>query len=181
MVFDVESVGLHGEGFAVGFVVVDSNGSEKASVRYACAASLCKGTKSGGAWVKENVPWLCLTHDSPHKLRRDFWAHWRTWKEAGAILAADCLWPVEARFLAQCVDDEKPHTGGGWESEEGPRDWEGPYPFIDVASVRMAAGFDPLGTEERRPNELPAHDPLCDARQSARLLIEALQKLRKAV
>lgn len=26
MVFDVESIGLHGEGFAVGYVVVDRNG-----------------------------------------------------------------------------------------------------------------------------------------------------------
>jgi hypothetical protein len=40
----------------------------------------------------------------------------------------------------------------------------------------MAVGMDPLGTNERLPNELPIHDPLADACQSARLLIQALNK-----
>jgi hypothetical protein len=40
----------------------------------------------------------------------------------------------------------------------------------------LALGRDPLATNERLPDELPAHNPLCDARQSARLLIEALRE-----
>jgi hypothetical protein len=83
------------------------------------------------------------------------------------MLAADCAWPVEARFLAACVDDQPEQ-----------RAWEGPYPLIDIASVRLAAGLDPLATVERLPSEMPAHDPLADARQSARLLIEALKVTR---
>jgi hypothetical protein len=74
-----------------------------------------------------------------------------------------CAWPVEARFLAACVDDN-PMT----------HEWSGPYPLHDLASVLMAAGRDPLAKNERLPGELPEHDPLADARQSARLLLAAL-------
>lgn len=50
------------------------------------------------------------------------------------------------------------------------------FMVFDVASVRLAAGLDPLASAPRLDGELPAHDPLRDARQSARLLIEALDK-----
>jgi hypothetical protein len=38
----------------------------------------------------------------------------------------------------------------------------------------LLSGRDPLATYERLPNELPAHDPMADARQSARLWLECL-------
>jgi hypothetical protein len=176
MVFDVESVGLHGEGFAVGWVVVDTEGGEVACGAHACdprGRENASGDDEGRAWVLANVPhsvwglggrWDAGT---AYQAREAFWEDWQAWKAKGAILAADCPWPVEARFLAACVDDD-PEA----------RRWGGPYPFIDVASVRLAAGLDPLGTEERLPSELPIHDPLADARQSARLLIEALKAVR---
>jgi len=77
---------------------------------------------------------------------------------------------VEARFLIQCIEDD--HYA---------REWWGPYPLIDVASLRMAAGLDPLGTEERIEllGELPEHDPLADARQSARLLVDAIGRIQE--
>lgn len=179
MVFDVESVGLHGEGFAVGFAIVDRDGGVRTSERFACMPSRCRGTVSGREWVKENVPGLRLTHDGPHQVRAAFWAAWQEWKSRGAVLVADCAWPVEARFLAQCVDDERRPVRGAWDTADSPRDWEGPYPLHDLASIRLAAGLDPLGTNDRLPSELPAHDPLADARQSARLLIEALQAISR--
>jgi hypothetical protein len=79
-------------------------------------------------------------------------------------------WPVEAHFLSECVAD-RPQE----------REWQGPYPLLDVASVRLAAGLDPLATVDRLPSELPAHDPLADSRQSARLLVEALTLVRASV
>jgi hypothetical protein len=42
----------------------------------------------------------------------------------------------------------------------------------------VAAGMDPMATYDRLPTE-PQHDPLGDARQSARLLMQALGRLRK--
>jgi hypothetical protein len=100
----------------------------------------------------------------PKTVRNVFWERWITWKNKGAILVADCLWPVEARFLIDCVNDDPIN-----------RNWDGPYPFVDVGSLRLAKGQDSLGTEERKENEKPAHHPLADARQSARLLLEALK------
>jgi hypothetical protein len=174
MVFDVESVGLHGEGFAAAYVVIDRSGRELESGAYACNPRHAIGLADGLDWVEANVTDVHdsglardfgdgLGSPSPRAVRERFWERWVAWKEQGVLLAADCLWPVEARFLAACVDDD-PIA----------REWSGPYPFIDVASVRLAAGLDPLETVGRLPRELPAHNPLADARQSARLLIEAL-------
>lgn len=164
-VFDVESVGLHGEGYAVGWVLVSPDGREIDSGYSACPSRNAAGDDAGREWIMENVdPHLPHPkYETPRDVRGDFWSDWQS-KKAGAVMAADVPWPVESRFLNDCVRD----FGGDDE----------PYPLIDVASVRLAAGLDPLGTEPRLPNELPAHDPLADARQSARLLIEALAKAR---
>lgn len=163
-VFDVESIGLHGEGFAVGFVVVDSDGNRVDSGLFSCEPSQASGNEEGVKWVKANVPPLLVTHEAPCQMRAAFWKKWRDWKAKGAMLFADCAWPVEARFLAACVDDHFRE-----------REWEGPYPLHEIASVIWACGGDPMLTRERREDELPEHNPLADAIQSARLLFEALK------
>jgi hypothetical protein len=127
-----------------------------------------KGNAEGRQWVKENIPLLDRTHTGPKYIRGDFWKAWLGWLNDGAVLCADCSWPVETRFLAACVDDNP-----------SARQWEGPYPLYDLASLRLAAGFDPLAAEDRLPHELPVHNPLADALQSARLLVETLGILRK--
>lgn len=176
-VFDVESVGLHGEGYAVGYVVVNGEGRELESGCFACNPIDCCGPISGRKWVAENAPPLAVTHGSAMGVRAAFWNTSTNWKARGAVLAADCAWPVEARFLCACVDDARPINRGGM--ADGRRDWEGPYPLIDVASVALAAGQDPLGTNDREPSELPTHNPLADARQSARLLLKWLGQLKE--
>lgn len=171
MVFDVESVGLHGEGFQWGMVVVDRTGREIAEGRSQCFPEHAAGDDSGRAWVLENVPFFhCLDSYRPCHVRESFWVAWQEWKAKGATLWAECLWPVEARFLASCVDDDP-----------AGRAFSGPYPFHDIATLRLAAGLDPLAAVDRLPSELPVHDPLADSRQSARLLIEALNVLQGKV
>jgi hypothetical protein len=170
MVFDVESVGLHGEGFAVGWTIIDTNGTERGHGMSCCEISEAIGDDEGREWVTENVlPTLDLskgTSPTPKTVRQVFWQEWSYWKKYGAQLVTDCGWPVEANFLSACVADEPDE-----------RRWNGPYPLLDLSSVLLAAGKDPNGTFERLPNELPAHNPLCDARQSARVLIETLNEL----
>ena len=170
MVFDVESIGLHGEGFAVGYVVVHAETwNELDHGLLACLPSSARGEDDDRQWVAENVPPIAPNcADQTRVVRGVFWKEWLLWRDQGAWLAADVAWPVEARFLAQCVDDEPS------------RSWEGPYPLIDIASVRFAAGLDPLATELRLANETPPHNPLADARQSARLFWEALQTTPRA-
>jgi hypothetical protein len=166
MVFDCESIGLHGETFAVGWVVVNRGGEQLACGRHWCNPDDVAGEDEGRRWIGANVPLPFGTPacPGPRDIRDRFWDAWQHWREEGAMLAADCAWPVEARFLAACVD-----------GDPSSRTWTGPYPLIDVASVRLAAGLDPLATEERLPSEMPSHDPLADACQSARLLIQAME------
>ena len=169
MVIDVESIGLHGEGFAVGYVIQDG-GKTVADNSAACPATQARGTDADRAWVAANVtlPSDVLTFATPRELRDWFWGVWVAFKSTGGELWADCCWPVEANFLAACIADD-PES----------RNWEGPYPFFDVATMFRAVGWNPLGTYPREDDELPAHNPLNDARQSARLLLTAEAALGK--
>ncbi len=169
MVFDVESIGLHGEGFAVGHVVVRANGERLDGGKYVCRQIDAKGDDEGRQWVRENVPAAYVNCNDPQEVRHLFWRDWLKWRERGAVLVADCAWPVEARFLAACVDDDPEN-----------RKWQGPYPLHELASFMVAAGMDSMATYERLPDE-PQHDPLGDAKQSARLLVRALNPERTLV
>lgn len=164
MVFDVESIGLHGEGFAVGFVVIQA-GKEVDARRFACTPIEAYGDVDDREWVSANIPPIPVTCDTPISVRDLFWSEWQAWKKKGAILAADCGWPVEARFLCGCIDDESPY-----------RKWEGPYPFLEISSYLLAKGMDPMKKYARYKEELPEHDPLADSRQSARRLWEAITR-----
>lgn len=166
-VFDVESIGLHGEGFAVGYVVVDIPGICRDKGLFACNPDNASGNDEGRAWVAQNVPALKATHETPKGIRNAFWWEWRKWAQRGAVLAADCSWPVEARFLIQCVDDD-PKT----------REWEGPYPLHDLASIALAHERDPLEVYPRLHGET-IHNPLGDAMQSARILFALLGEVKK--
>lgn len=165
-VFDVESVGLHGEGFAVGWVIVDEEGKEHRNGLIHCPSYNAHGSTDDHTWVMKNVPDLGYTDlEYPFQVRQAFWKAWVMARyDYGNFLTmvADCPWPVEARFLNQCVDD----VPG--------REWKGPYPLLDVGTALKMVGRDPLGTSERLESELPQHNPLADARQSARLFTEAL-------
>lgn len=165
MVFDVEAVGLHGPAFAVGWVVVDRAGVEREASELWTPPKKLLAADDDQAWVAANVTHneSAILCSDPAEVRARFWDRWMYWKERGALLAADVPWPVESSFLSECVGDVY--------SE---RIWAGPYPLLDVASVRYAIGLDPLAAEPRHADELPAHCALADARQSARLLLEAL-------
>lgn len=166
MIFDVESVGLHGEAYAVGFVVVDKDFQKVTEACYACHPDQCKGDVASREWLKENTAHTLKDINllrGPDLVRKNFWSHWIDWKKQGYLLAADCPWPVKARFLVECVRDDYRM-----------RECHGPYPLIDIASILWAHGMDPLANYTREPAEIPVHNPLCDARQSTRLLREIM-------
>ena len=167
MVFDVESIGLHGEAFAVGWVVIDRKGVYLDQDWAACSPTKASGTPADHKWVNENTD-VHPSRRSPRETRDCFWAAWSKWKLKDAVLVADCAWPVEARFLAACIDDDRVD-----------RRWSGPYPLHEIASFALAAGYDPLRTEDRHPEDWPAHHPLCDARHSARQLIHYLDVIER--
>lgn len=164
LVFDVEAIGLHGEGFAVGYVVMDKEGKVLIQGHAACPQEKAAGADSDREWVAQNVD----TQDAvklatPRDVRDWFWSVVQDVKSQGGEVWGDCVWPVEANFLSACVADDPEN-----------RKWAGPYPLYDVANVMQLAGFDPLATYTRELNELPIHNALNDARQSARQLMTAL-------
>lgn len=167
LVIDVESIGLHGEAYAVGGCVLHVDSGEITDgFRYAIDPHDAKGAKSDREWVSQNIPEIPQSHDTPEGMRFIFWFEWQRLKTIygdDLVMAAECGWPVEANFLEACIKDD-----------EEDRRFKGPYPFHEIASFMQAAGMDPMATYERLASEEPKHCPLADARQSARLLHLAL-------
>lgn len=156
--FDVESDGLYGEGFAFGAVVMDQHGQEIASAEVCCVEGV------HDAWVKENVlPHVADMNQSASReeVRRAFWDFYMTWKDQCRIFA-DVAYPVDAYFLRQCA-------------QENHGEWDAPYPLLDVASVLLACGVDPLIDGAIYTNSTgDNHHPLFDARVSARKLVRLI-------
>jgi hypothetical protein len=166
-VLDVESVGLYGLGFAVGWVVINGDGQEVTSGYLACPYN--EALHSGSLtedhqWVEKNViPNLdvpnCLTLPD---LYERFWSTWLEWRSRGALMAADVCYPVETNFLRSCVlqDPKRAETA--------------PFPLLDVATlVSMDKTYKKLPLKD---NEKPQHHPTRDARYSARILGHFLRR-----
>jgi hypothetical protein len=161
--FDVESMGLTGEGFAVGGGLWRPDGSLVEDFLYCCPRDKLAASQEDHVWLDVNTPKMAITHDTPRGVRDAFWKQYRhacisQIGYAGPMVVVDCGWPVEARFLLDCLRDDHQRVG--------------PYPLHELATLLRAAGQDPLGTYGRLPGELPKHNPLCDARQTARLWFE---------
>jgi len=175
-VFDVESIGLYGEGYAVGmqtFRFTPPNGDWELIDEFLayCNPDAAMGARDGRDWVEENahprdwrawcerqnnpVTALPLFEGGPRGVRNAFWKRWEG--ELGRpTLFADVPYPVESNFLRACIADNPERKG--------------PYPLLDTASALFANGVSPMEYGIRLPQELPAHNPLADARQSARQL-----------
>lgn len=169
MFLDVESVGLYGDAFAYGFVVCDEAGKILQEREAYCPFSTLILGLDDFEWVKENVIVGGHKCSSYRELRDRFWKEYQgvhklaLREQSGAVeIWADCCFPVETSFLATCIRDEL-YT----------RKWQGPHPLFDIAPLlKYKLGKDPTQTLERKENELPAHNALNDARQSARLFYE---------
>lgn len=168
-VFDVESIGLHGEGFAVAGGVYGSEGSARWEFCFACPTDEAAGLNLDRQWVKNNIPLLELTHRNTLQVRLAFWNEWERARKTypNIIMAGECIWPVEANFLSLCIQDDAARLETS------------PYPCHDISSIMLAAGLDPMKTYDRTESEKPVHNPLADARQSARLLSLAIRELNK--
>lgn len=173
IVFDVETVGLYGEPFALGVVIVNTaTWATEVEALVGCPFQRAGGVPEDRAWVEENVlpalqaqmgtlrPREVETPDHLRNVLADLWEHWSA---RGAWLAADHPFPVETEFLS-----------GMWVERKisAKADVPSPYPLFDYANFRAGRGLDPIETLPREESELPAHNPLADARQTARLIAE---------
>lgn len=184
MSVDVESVGLHGEGFAAGWAIYNTAAPERGVSLHCISAPMpvCKD-KETATWLAEHLPLdrygriVALPHlhsyqqvKHPQEVRQFFWSAWLAIRHEGAgrtdidaRMLSDCGWPVEANFLSACVSDAP-----------AGRSWQGPYPLLDLGSIIVAKGGDPLEVFARTDSELPEHHPTADALQSLRIYCEAM-------
>lgn len=176
--FDTESAGLFGPPFAVGWVVVDKHGAELEEGYLACPLTTT-APANDLRWVQEHVlPTLPIFQneglpsyancENLLTLMDRFWGAWLEAKQKyeNLTMVTDCPFPVEAAFLLGVAVRQKLTVNTS------------PYPILDVASVLFTADRDPLGAGERKESEHPPHNPVNDARQSVRLLVETLNALR---
>jgi len=181
--FDVESVGLLGRPFAVGWVIVDETGKEYEE------GCLVSGTPIAiikeSAWIIENVIPALPEFSERSFLEDEYYISpssncydeydmyekfWKAWTEAekdypGILMVTDTPFPVEAGFLLRMHRE-----GVIFLTLEN-----SPYPLIDVASVLFAHGHDPIANYDRKENEMPVHHPTKDARCSVRIMLECMK------
>lgn len=184
-VFDVESVGLYGDAFAVGWVVVDATGQEH-DLGLAAIDPIDVDTPGSlvqpGArqWIKQNVPQLSCTHYSSRNLHLHFWdvlQRWwidstiETYRNHPKVLSfwADWASPVESNFLARTA--QQAHSADFVEDVLRAV----PAPLHEIATLRLAAGME---SDPFLRVDFPEHNPLADARHSARILVAAMKRLR---
>jgi hypothetical protein len=129
-VLDVESIGLHGEGYAAAYGVYDLQGQELEADTFACDPRNARGDASDRAWVAKNVPAIAINRDNPREVQINILKAWLGWKPKGAALCADCTWPVESNFLTAAVATRIATEGDAAK-------WLGPYPVIDISTLRM--------------------------------------------
>lgn len=131
MCFDVESVGLFGDPFALAwcigqeqFLVATERGSGQVESQERvvgheavivaegfaqCDPRDCFGFSDDRSWVQEHVIPHLPPYDrkegllGPTALYDLFWPIWLAEREQGTLLVADVPWPVEAHFLYQCI------------------------------------------------------------------------------
>lgn len=161
LVFDVESVGINGHAFAwgacvtVGGHIIDSaHGAMELKFDW-------RDDPDDVDWVRENIPYLQPNCDGEYELYESAVEFFK--KHNDALFAAECPYPVEHNFLNT--------------AKKLIQEFKQPYPILDITTTMMAAGMDAMSTFPRHKSELPKHDPLRDAFQSARLLHEALLAL----
>jgi len=166
---DVESNGLHGEAFAVGAVLMKLDGTvlEEFLAR-------CPITGELDPWVKERVlPAMAdvkENYQDTKELRTAFWKWYKPIKERADYVITDNGYPVEARFLIACQDDDL-----------NERYWDHPFPLLDPASMLMQIGVKPLAIRyefvaDRLGNQsVLQHNPRFDAWVSALTVIKALE------
>lgn len=173
-IFDVESVGLHGEAFAVagGIWTIDGKNIHEFAF-HTDSWNVNEGIPGDREWIAKNVSVNEASKPMASQLDlcEAFWLQWERAKDnyKDIVMAVECGWPVEANILEDCIRGENPVS----------RNYSGPYPLHEIATFMLCAGMDPMATYGRQPEELPAHEPLADARLSARLLFESLMILEK--
>ena len=161
LTLDAETNGLWGQAFAIGAVLYE-NGIEVASFYARCPIE-----GEVNSWVAENVlpqmEGMIQTHDSYEEMLKAF-AEFFMENKADADVIFHMGVPVESRVIIDMHD--KGFIG----------DWDGAYPWLDIAGCLKHAGFDCTSVDTYnaehgivvpQPEAGGTHNPLYDSRAAA--------------
>ncbi len=169
--FDVESNGLHGDAFSVAGVLM-APGRQILSQ----FVGRCPIVGPVDSWVAENVlepmKEIAETHQTAKAMRSDFWDWYIAAKAGTDFIVAANPYPVEARFLIACQEDDLPNRGDSH-----------PFPYYDLSSMLFSLGA--VTPEERRAFVAAAlgdaageaHNPLWDATAAAITALKVAAKI----
>lgn len=153
---DAETNGLYGEAFCLAMIVTEECGLLDQFV------ARCPIDHPIDPWVRDNVlpavQGIPETHASYREMLEAGWKFYCRHK-AGANVIAHVAHPVETKVFRDMV-----------EMDLTSRQWEGPFPLLDVATMLRQQMFDPASVDEflRRkclavPFDGGTHHPLYDA------------------
>lgn len=128
---DAETDGLYGKFLTVAALVCDEQGRETA--QFSCRWKFTENDIESD-WVKENVlPYLSeeTVVETEEDMLRAFWDFYRSQGEVRCI--GDVVYPVESRLFERCVRMKLPE-----------REFQGPFPLLDLGGMLYARGIDPL-------------------------------------
>ncbi len=167
--FDLETNGLHGQAFAIGALVIDGTGKV-----YDELSARCPLKDEIDPWVKANVlpaiEDMSITHDNFETMREAFWKWYITHEPRSDYVLVNNGYPVEYRFLLQCQ-----------EADLEERYWQHPFPILDLASLLIQVGQNPLASKSKLAQKLIGsdgyiqHHPLHDAKIAALVAFEAFR------
>jgi hypothetical protein len=170
--FDVESNGLHGEAFAVAGLLMDENRQILSQF-----LSRCPIIGPVDPWVSENVlgPMQSIAETAPdaRTMRDAFWAWYVQNKPLSDLVVAANPYPVEARFLIACQNDDMKT-----------RQFDHPFPYFDLPSMLYTLGYR---TQPERHEFVTVavghaagepHNPMWDAKATA---LGALRATEQAI
>lgn len=153
---DAESDGLYGKLLSIAVIVLDEDNVE--IERNYWGLDL-KKAEIKSEWVETHVlpimgQFECCENEE--EMLGKFWAVWSKYKET-AYVVVDVGYPVEMRVFEKCVQMNLVE-----------REYQGPYPMIDLSSILLAKGIEPL-TERKKlvEHELSEqHNALVDVETS---------------
>lgn len=155
---DAESDGLYGPFLTVGMLVTDLYGHEIERAYYGIKK---KNLHITDAWTRQHVLPLMGDYEGCNgegELLEKVWVFWMRY-EQWAYAVADVAFPVESRLFECCVRrNEKERKG------------HGPFPLLDMSSLLLAKGIDPLQERAallKQPLSGGQHNALYDVMVSA--------------
>lgn len=151
---DAETNGLYGTFLSVAMILTDSEGNKLES----CYVGRKEPEKLvTNSWVRENVlPYMGTyeEYDNEESLLERAWSFWKKHAENTYVIT-DIMHPIESRLFSLCVISDK-----------ASREFQGPFPMLDLSSMLYAIGIDPLKAREElaEPEEKGRiHNALYDA------------------